>query len=99
MKTVILDEAILELHEAVDYYEELLDGLGTRFRDEANAIVRWIQNNPETLRIRSVGYRRANFKTFPYFIPYVVREKTIWILAFAHTSRKPHYWIERGKRA
>lgn len=32
---------------------------------------------------------------FPYYITYVVRESTLWILAVAHGQRKPDYWIER----
>jgi len=95
VKLIILDEAVFEFQGAVIYYEKLLEGLGIRFRNEADAIVRWIQYNPQILRVRSSGYRRANLKTFPYYIPYIIRNKTIWILAFAHTSRKPQYWIER----
>lgn len=95
MRVIILDEAIVEFQEAVTYHEELIEGLGIRFRNEANATIRWIQKNPQTLRTRSTDHRRANFKTFPYYIPYIVRGETIWILAFAHTRRKPQYWIGR----
>ena len=97
MKLIILDQAILEFQEAVIHYEELLEGLGVRFRNEADAILRWIQNNPQVLRLRSPGYRRANFKLFPYYTPYIIHNETIWIVAFSHTGRKPQYWIERRK--
>ncbi len=30
-----------------------------------------------------------------YYIAYVIREQTLWVLAAAHGSRKPHYWISR----
>jgi len=32
---------------------------------------------------------------FPYYMPYIVREQTVWILAVAHGSRKPLYGISR----
>jgi hypothetical protein len=41
------------------------------------------------------GYRRVNLRTFPYYIAYIVHENTLWILAVAHSHRKPEYWIER----
>jgi len=41
------------------------------------------------------GYRRVNLKTFPYYIAYIVREDTLWILAIAHSHSKPEYWILR----
>jgi hypothetical protein len=32
---------------------------------------------------------------FPYVLPYLVRDETIFVLAVAHTSRKPRYWEKR----
>ena len=66
MKVILLNEAIAEFSEAVAYHEELLEGLGQRFRDEANAFIQWIEQHPEKPRLRPAGFRRANLKTFPY---------------------------------
>jgi hypothetical protein len=46
-------------------------------------------------RLRPSAYRRINLRVFPYYIPYIVRNETLWILAVAHASRKPLYWISR----
>lgn len=96
MTLIVLDEAEKEFADAVDYYDGRLEGLGARFRDEADALVRWIMDNSEVLCLRPPGYHRANFKVFPYYIPYIIREDIIWILAFAHSRRKPQYWIGRS---
>jgi hypothetical protein len=32
---------------------------------------------------------------FPYYIAYIVRGNVLWILAIAHSHRRPDYWIDR----
>lgn len=39
--------------------------------------------------------RRYIMGDFPYVLPYLVRDETIFVLAVAHTSRKPRYWEKR----
>jgi hypothetical protein len=36
-----------------------------------------------------------NLRVFPYYIPYIIRGEMLWVLAVAHGSRKPEYWIGR----
>lgn len=98
MKIEILHEAEEELNEAVVYYEEIESGLGIRLKEEVRAVIQWIGANPEIPRLRAKGYRRVNLKVFRYYIPYFVWNNTIWILAVAHSSRRPEYWIERKKK-
>lgn len=98
MKIEFLDEARLEFLEALSFYEDKETGLGQRFKDEADRNIQWIAANPDLLRVRHGGYRRINLRIFPYYIPYVIKGDTIWILAVAHGHRKPHYWIYRKKQ-
>ncbi len=91
----ILKEAESELDDAISRYESIEHGLGIRLKDEAKAVISWIAANPELPRIRQSGYRRVNFKIFPYHIAYIIHDQTIWILAIAHQARLPEYWIER----
>ena len=95
MKKIILQQAFKELNDAIEYYEEQQAGLGLRLKEEIEEHVSWILNNPTVPRIRRGGYRRVNLKVFPYYIAYVVHEETLWILAIAHSHRKPIYWIKR----
>ena len=69
-----LDEAELELVEAVLWYESKETGLGKRFRQEIGHLLDRILENPQLWRKRSGGYRRANCQVFPYYIPYFIRE-------------------------
>ena len=57
--------------------------------------VLWIVDHPELYRLRPGAYRRISLRVFPYYMPYIVREQTVWILAVAHGSRKPLYGISR----
>ncbi len=97
MKTIILQQAFDELNDAIAYYEEQQAGLGLRLKDEVDQHVSWILNNSNVPRIRRGGYRRVNLKVFPYYISYITREETLWILAIAHSHSKPRYWIKRKR--
>jgi plasmid stabilization system protein ParE len=90
-----LSQAKSELEDAASYYESELEGLGRRFWDEVDEHVSWIAQNPEVPRLRPGGYRRVNLKIFPYYIPYIIRDPMIRILAIAHGHQRPEYWIDR----
>jgi len=90
-----VEEAQREFLNAISYYEEARGGLGRRFKDEVDRSICWISDHPELYRLRAGGYHRINLRVFPYYIPYIVRGEILWVLAVAHGSRKPHYWISR----
>ncbi len=90
-----VEEAKAEFLDAISDYEKVHAGLGTRFKGELDRCVLWVANHPELHRIRPGGYRRINLRVFPYYLSYIARGQTLWILAVAHHARKPHYWISR----
>ncbi|MGB8355242.1 MAG: type II toxin-antitoxin system RelE/ParE family toxin [Chthoniobacteraceae bacterium] len=95
MKIRFVDEAQSEFLDAISNYEEARAGLGRRFKDGVERCVLWIADHPELYRLRPGLYRRINLRVFPYYIPYIVRGDTLWVLAVAQASRKPLYWISR----
>jgi plasmid stabilization system protein ParE len=88
-------EARAEFLDAIRYYEEAEHGLGRRFRGDLESAVRHLREHPEIYRFRDAAHRRINLKTFPFFLPFIVRGDTVWVLAVAHESRRPRYWIAR----
>jgi plasmid stabilization system protein ParE len=94
-----VDEAQHEFFDAISHYEEARAGFGQRFKNEVDRSILWIADHPELYRQRTRLYRRINLRVFPYYIPYVVRAQTLWVLAIAHASRKPLYWISRRNKA
>ncbi len=95
MRVVVLAEAERELNDAIGYYDEREEGLGRRLRDEVDRHIRWICEHAGIPRVRQGGYRRVNLEVFPYYIAYVVRDETVWVLAIACGYRRPEYWIGR----
>ena len=96
MKQVIIDsEAENELSNSVSFYERREPGLGLDFEEAAREAVRTIQSDPERHPSQKDGTRRLVMERFPFVIYYANLPSIIWVLAFAHTSRKPGYWRRR----
>jgi hypothetical protein len=90
-----LPEAKSELLDAIEYYETQLIGLGQRFWGEVDQHINWIAENSEVPQLRAGGYRRVNFRIFPYYVAYIIRDPVVWILSIAHGHSLPEHWIER----
>ena len=99
MKLRILDEASAEFADAIARYESIESGLGVWLKQEVRAALEWIEKYAEVPRVRPKGYRRVNLKVFPYYLAYMLHDKTLWVLAIAHNARRPEYWIERAPPA
>ena len=98
MKITFLEEADSEFSAAVAYYDGQEPGLGQRFEDEIDKTVLWLADHPHVCQLRRGIYRRMNLQIFPYYIPYVIRESTLWVVAVAQSQRRPEYWIRRTRR-
>jgi plasmid stabilization system protein ParE len=90
-----IHEARQELLDAIRYYEDAEAGLGRRFLFEIENTILLLGANPEIYRLRESHVRRVNLKSFPYYLPFIIRGDIVWILAVAHESRRPRYWISR----
>ncbi len=91
----ILDDAKIELLEAIDYYESRCSGLGLDFEKEIKSSIKMIREFPERWHLRHDGTQRYLIHRFPYFVVYLYYGDHIWIIAFAHCKRKPEYWVDR----
>jgi toxin ParE1/3/4 len=98
MKVIFLEEASREFLAASAYYDLQELGLGLRFEEEIDRAINWIAKHPQACALRRGDYRRMNLHIFPYYIPYVIRGSTLWIVAIAQSQRRPEYWIKRTKR-
>ena len=96
MNLWILDQAAAELADAIARYESIESGLGVRLKQDVKNAVAWIADHAELPGLRPKGDRRVNLKVFPYYIAYIIHSDVIWILAIAHSARRPEYWITRG---
>ena len=99
MRLEVHSEAREEFLQAVSFYEDQVPGLGFRFvteieRCQSALLEASLIGHPFGRRLRkfTVGDR------FPYSIVYVVLGEVLFILAYAHGSRRPGYWRARSVR-
>ena len=95
-KLDFLPEALSDAELATSFYEKKVEGLGSRFRREFEGVCAAIGQQPLLWRERKGGFRRVNFKGFPYYIAYILRgDGQILVIAVGHGSRHPDYWKNR----
>ena len=98
MKHIIVhSEAELELWQAVEYYEAKCVGLGLNLEQEVSHALADIQEAPDRWPKRSYGTICRLLRRFPYAIYYLEVQDVTWVVAVAHTSRRPYYWRNRMK--
>ena len=93
-------EARAEVEAEVYWHDERGAGLGADFFREIEAAIESICEHPlrwplfphvdPTLRVR-----RRLVKRFSHAVAYLVVETEVVIVAVAHTSRRPGYWVDR----
>ncbi len=70
-----------------------LDAALTRIAERPAMWPRW----PSPLAAQA-GVRAYTLRRFPFVLAYLVVEETIFVVALAHTRRRPGYWMERLPR-
>jgi plasmid stabilization system protein ParE len=93
----LLPAAEAEVVEAMDWYEDRSAGLGLEFVAALQAAFQTIGESPERCPVWMVNrrYRRVILRRFPYALFFHLREAGPEIVAVAHCSRRPGYWLSR----
>ncbi len=92
------EEADQELEAAVLWYEERRAGLGAELLSAVDAALSQITGTPgagSPVPLVRARARRVPVRGFPYHVVYLETASAIRILAFAHTRRRPGYWLSR----
>lgn len=96
-------EAAAELESAALWYERQRPGLGLELVQAVDLALEQIAGWPQIGR-RVTGLpvdvpaRRVPVSRFPYHVVYMPWEGAFRILAFAHDSREPGYWLSRVRK-
>lgn len=92
-------EAIDDLQQATDWYNQELPGLGKRFLQAAKLKIATLKKTPLNYSIRYDHVRCALVGKFPFLIHFTVDEKSklVEVHAVLHTSRNPKIWKKRIK--
>lgn len=87
-KVIVRPEAEDDLKEAFSWYEDKRIGLGYDFLLQVDAVINFINGNPEIHPIEYKGTRKHLIKKFPYKIIYLVEKEKIIILAVIQGKRR-----------
>ncbi len=89
-------EARLEFVYASEYYRSVSPELSRKFVQAFDELLEDIKRFPElAMQVHPMGVRRQVMKKFPYKIFYLIEPDAIFIIAIAHESRHPDYWVYR----
>lgn len=88
---VLQAEAIIDIQEAYEWYEEQKTGLGDEFLGELEIGQNKICNHPQYYYSVHEHFRRLKINRFPYVIVYEIEDDIIIVNAVRHTKKKPKY--------
>lgn len=95
MKIEFLESAQYELDEAIEYYNQLRNTLGSEFLSEVVDSLGRIAEYPDAWQQLSKRTRRCLIHRFPYGIIYQNRNDIILVVAISNLHRQPEYWQSR----
>lgn len=102
MKLDVHPKADEEIQSAVRYFESQRSGLGDDFLAELRTHLERIADDPLTLpkletAPKRLDVRRILIQRFKYVVVFEVFDNEILVLAVAHGSRRPNYWLKRRR--
>lgn len=97
MKIKFLEEAQLELDDAIGFYNTESKGLGSVFLQEVLNAIERIANYPDAWHPLSANTRRCQTRRFPYGLIYSIQKDFILIISVSNLHRKPDHWADRKK--
>ena len=84
-----------ELLNEIGYLELQAPGLGRRFFAEVARVEALIVEFPEAATEIRPNIRRRMLRKFRFTLLYSIEKQGVLILALAHHSRRPGYWVGR----
>jgi plasmid stabilization system protein ParE len=78
------------------WYEDRSPSAASGFEREVDRAISRIMEAPERYPLTRRGRRRFVMLEYPFDLIYRIREDDIQIMAVAHHSRRPEYWLHRS---
>ena len=97
MNVVFLSPADKELEEAINFYNDQLNGLGDKFYDDVVHALNLIIAFPDSWQKVGGNSHKCILKSFPYIILFVIEKERILITAVAHQHRHPKSYLKNIK--
>ena len=94
-KVVIYSNAELEYTESLCWYAMRSAKAAIDFDAEFDAAIRAILDDPQSFPFCDDRHQFYLLRSFPFQIVFRCLSEEINVVAVAHTSRKPNYWLDR----
>lgn len=93
-KVQIEPEALTDIQEITDWYNEQQSGLGTKFQKATINHINSLNRDPQRYSIRYNQIRCGLVRKFPYMSHFYINEesRTVEVLAVISTKRNPEIW-------
>ncbi|RKG84421.1 type II toxin-antitoxin system RelE/ParE family toxin [Corallococcus terminator] len=93
--------ATSEIEEVSDWYEDQRQGAGDLLDAAVLRALTDIEEHPDRWPLwpgirHTPPIRRFLLQDHPFAIPYLIRDESVVVLAFAHLRRRPGYWLPRA---
>lgn len=90
-------EALADIQEITDWYNEKQAGLGGTFQKTAIQNINSLHSDPQIYAVRYKEIRCLLIKKFPYMLHFYINNEsnTVEVLAVISTSRDPKIWQEK----
>ena len=99
-KVKIEQEALSDIQEITDWYNEQQSGLGAKFQKTAIKQINSLHKDPLLYAIRYKEIRCMVIKKFPYMAHFYINNEnnTVEVLAVISTDRNPKIWQEKTSK-
>ncbi len=87
----IQTEAILDIHEAFEWYEKQKKDLGFLLVKEIENCYAKLSEHPAYYTFLNSRFRQIKVNRFPYFLIYEIEEDIVIINSLFHAKRKPKF--------
>ena len=93
-------EALADIQEITDWYNEQQPGLGGKFQKTTIQHINSLRKDPQIYAVRYKEIRCIIVKKFPFMIHFHLNQErnTVSVLAVISTHRNPKIWEEKSKK-
>ncbi|MCL4686719.1 type II toxin-antitoxin system RelE/ParE family toxin [Myxococcota bacterium] len=96
MRVRLTPEAEADLDQALAWYAERSAGLGADFFACFEAVVRQVEQFPESAPLIHPSFRRVLLRRFPYCVFYSIESGEVVVVGCFHAHRDPEVWRVRA---
>ena len=98
MKVAFRPAAEFELSEIVGWYSRYAPEIVDRLEEELGELVAILARKPREFPVKYRTVRQALFRSLPYRLFFVIKRRSVEVLAVRHQSRDPQRCAQRPPR-